>query len=163
MMEQEKPKRKVVYTALQAQKKAESYCAYQERSQQEVRDKLYSWGLYPNEVESVISELVLDNFINEERFAMAYVSGRFKMKQWGKIKIQQGLKIKGISPRLIKDSLDSIDMEEYLDQLSILLEKKAKVLPEKDAYKRKMKLANFASGKGFESHFIFDILNNKDL
>jgi regulatory protein len=163
MMEQEKPKNKTVFTALQAQKKAESYCAYQERSQQEVRDKLYSWGIYPNEVENVISELVLTNFVNEERFAMAYVSGKFNMNRWGKIKIRQGLKMKGISERLIKDSLNSIDIEEYLEQLTILLEKKARVLPEKDAYKRKMKLANFALGKGFESHFIFEILNNKDL
>lgn len=162
-MEQEKRKNKIILTALQAQKKAESYCAYQERSQQEVRTKLYSWGIFPNEVESVISELVIDNFINEERFSINYVSGKFKIKHWGKRKIEQGLKIKGISARLIKDSLNSIDMEEYLSSLKLLLEKKAAVLPEKDPYKRKMKLANFAIGKGFESDLIFDILNNKDL
>src|SRR5690554_76738 len=163
MMEQEKPKRKTVYTALQAQKKAESYCAYQERSQQEVRDKLYSWGVYPNEVENVISELVITNFINEERFALAYVSGKFNMNRWGRIKIRQGLKMKGISERMIKEALNSIDLDEYLGQLTLLLEKKAAVLAERDAYKRKTKLASFALGRGFESHFIFDILNNKDL
>jgi regulatory protein len=163
MMEQEKPKKKSVFTSLQAQKKAENYCAYQERSQQEVRDKLYSWGIYPNEVENIIAELVLTNFINEERFAMAYVSGKFKMNRWGKIKISQGLKMKGISARLIQESLNSIDMEEYLTQLTLLLEKKAAVLPEKDGYKRKTKLASFALGRGFESPFIFEILNNKDL
>lgn len=162
-MEQGKYRKKSVLTALQAQKKAESYCAYQERSQQEVRDKLYSWGLFPNEVEQVISELVIDNFINEERFAISYVSGKFKIKHWGKRKIEQGLKMKGISPRMIKDSLNSIDMEEYLASLNNLLEKKAAVLPEKDPYKRKMKLANFGIGRGFENEFIFDILNNKDL
>ncbi len=162
-MDQEKPRKKIILTVLQAQKKAESYCAYQERSQQEVRNKLYSWGIFPNEVESVISQLVIDNFINEERFAMSYVSGKFKIKQWGKRKIEQGLKMKGVSPRLIKDSLNSIDMEEYLSSLNLLLEKKAALLAEKDAYKRKMKLANFAVGKGFENDFIFDILNNKDL
>ena len=162
-MEQEKQRKKVVFTVLQAHKKAESYCAYQERSQQEVRDKLYSWGIYPNEVENVISELVLTNFINEERFALAYVSGKFKMNRWGRIKIKQGLKMKGISERMIKEALDSIDMEEYLAQLTLLLEKKAAVLAEKDGYKRKTKLASFALGRGFESHFIFDILNNKDL
>lgn len=162
-MEQGKYRKKVVLTPLQAQKKAESYCAYQERSQQEVRDKLYSWGLSPNEVEQVISELVIDNFINEERFATSYVSGRFKIKHWGKRKIEQGLKMKGISPRMIKDSLNSIDMEEYFASLNYLLEKKSAVLQEKDPYKRKMKLANFAIGRGFENEFIFDILNNKDL
>lgn len=162
-MQHEIPKKRTVFTPLQAQKKAESYCAYQERSQQEVRDKLHSWGLYSNEVENVISELILTNFINEERFAMAYVSGKFKINRWGKIKITQGLKVKGISPKLMSDALNSIDMEEYLMELALLLEKKATVLSEKDTYKRKIKLANFALSRGFETHFIFDILNNKDL
>lgn len=162
-MEQGLPKKKVVYTALQAQKKAESYCAYQERSQQEVRNKLYDWGLYPNEVENVIVELVLSNFINEERFALAYVSGKFKIKKWGKIKIQQGLKLKGISTKMIQDSLKTIDMDDYFEQLTFVLEKKAAILAEKHPYKRKMKLANFAFSRGFESFLIFDILNDKDL
>ena len=117
-MEQGLPKKKIVYTALQAQNKAESYCAYQERSQQEVRNKLYEWGLYPNEVENVIVELLLSNFINEERFALAYVSGKFKINKWGKIKIQQGLKLKGISSKMIQDSLKSIDMDDYFEQLN---------------------------------------------
>lgn len=156
-------KKKLVLTEFQAQQKAEHYCAYQERSQQEVRNKLYSWGVYPNEVENIIAELISENFINEERFASAYVSGRFKMKSWGKLKIQQALKMKGISGIILKDALNSIDMDDYLSRLDSVLEKKAKTLPEKNPYKRKMKLANYAAGRGYESNLIFEILNNKDL
>lgn len=156
-------KKKPVLTELQAQKKAEHYCAYQERSQQEVRNKLYDWGLYPTEVENIIAELISENYINEERFAKAFVSGKFKMNAWGKIKIEQALKMKGISGILLKEALNSIEMEEYLTCLNSVLEKKARSLREKDPYKRKMMLANYAYGRGYESNLIFDILNNKEL
>jgi regulatory protein len=72
--------------------KAEHFCAYQERSQQEVRDKLYEWGLWPDAVEQSISRLIEGNFLNEDRFAKAYTKGKFNQKAWGKIKIKQGLK-----------------------------------------------------------------------
>ncbi len=85
--------------------KAEHYCAYQERSQQEVRDKLYEWGLYSNVVERVITELIAGNFLNEERFANAYTRGKFNQKGWGKNKIKQGLKFKRVSDPLIKKAL----------------------------------------------------------
>ena len=69
-----------------AHAKLEHYCAYQERSQQEVRDKLYNYGLHSAEVEDVICELIGANFLNEERFANAYALGKFRIKQWGEIK-----------------------------------------------------------------------------
>ena len=81
--------------------KAESYCAYQERAQQEVRNKLYEWGLHQQDTESIISELILTNFLNEERFAASYVSGKFNIKRWGKIKIKQGLKLKKVPEKMI--------------------------------------------------------------
>src|SRR5690606_6510429 len=84
-------------TRLQARQKIERYCAYQERSQKEVRNKLYELGLKNSaDVEELISELIQSNFINEERFARAYTLGKFRMKLWGRIKISQGLKQKGI-------------------------------------------------------------------
>src|SRR5438067_9022708 len=88
--------------------KAEHYCAYQERSQQEVRDKLYEWGLHSNDVENVIIELIAANFLNEERFANAYACGKFNQKAWGKNKIKQGLKFKKVSDALIKKALNNI-------------------------------------------------------
>src|SRR5690554_739566 len=88
-------------TPAQARAKAEAYCAYQERSQQEVRDKLYHWGLRSAEVEGILSDLISTDFLNEERFALAYASGRFRMKGWGRYKIKQGLVQKSVSRPLV--------------------------------------------------------------
>jgi|SRR5690606_4369089 len=162
MFDQEK-KEKVRLTRQQATKRAESYCAYQERSQQEVRDKLYDWGQYPADVENIIVELIAENFLNEERFALAYTSGKFKIKKWGKTKIANGLKFKRVTPRLIKEALDTIDADEYYSTLLEVIEKKARLLKENNPYKRKMMLAQYAASRGFEKDLIFDILNNNDL
>jgi len=162
-MYQESTNGKKKFTKQQGQSKAEHFCAYQERCQQEVRDKLYNWGLYPNEVEEIIADLISANFLNEERFAMAYVSGKFNIKGWGKVKIKQGLKQKRISPRLINDALKTINTDSYTEKLFYLIEKKAISLQEKDPFKRKAKLAQYALGKGYESDLIFDLLKNNNL
>src|SRR5476651_1731742 len=113
----DRPKTKKITDEKAARAKAEHYCAYQERSQQEVRDKLYEWGLYPNAVENVIVQLIDGNFLNEERFANAYTRGKFNQKGWGKIKIKQGLKFKKVSDVLIKKALNSINGDDYLQTL----------------------------------------------
>lgn len=154
--DQKKEKR---LTPMQAKKRAESFCAYQERAQQEVRDKLYHWGLYPADVENIIAELITENFLSEERFAHAYVSGKFKIKQWGKIKIENSLRLKRVPPRLIQEALASIDLDDYLHTLRQIIEKKSRLLKEPHPYKRKMKLAQYAASRGFEQNLIFDILN----
>jgi regulatory protein len=155
-MDSAKPKKitdeKVAYT------KAEHYCAYQERSQQEVRDKLYDWGLWPDAVENIISRLIGENFLNEERFSKAYTQGKFRQKGWGKIKIKQGLKFKKIPDVLIKKALLVIDGDEYLKMLEKVLIKKAAILPEKDSYKRKYKLQQYALSRGYESDLVADVL-----
>lgn len=156
-------KRKIVLDKKAAIIKAERYCAYQERAQQEVRDKLYDWGLKSYEVEEVITELILNNFLNEERFAMAYVSGKFKIKKWGKIKIKQGLKLKRIPDKMIKDALNSIDFDDYLVAILDTAVKKLRVLNEKDAFKRKYKLMTFLQSKGFENDLIFEVLKDNNL
>src|ERR1700753_2259928 len=103
------PKTKKITDEKIALRKAEHYCAYQERSQQEVRDKLYEWGLHQNAVENLIVQLIAGNFLNEERFANAYARGKFNQKGWGKIKIKQGLKFKKVPDVLIKKALQTID------------------------------------------------------
>lgn len=143
--------------------KAESWCAYQERSQQEARNKLYEWNLFPNEVEEVISELITTNFLNEERFAHAYTSGKFNIKKWGKLKIKQGLKLKKVPDKLIQKALNGIEMGEYLGVLLATAEKKSASLTEKDALKKKYKLINYLQGKGFENDLIFDVLKANNL
>ena len=144
-----------------ANAKAENYCAYQERSQQEVRDKLYDWGLHKAAVENIISNLIGNNFLNEERFSKAYAMGKFRQKGWGKVKIKQGLKFKQVPDVLIKKALQNIPGDEYIKMLEKVLEKKNNILNEKDPYKRKYKLQQYAMGRGYESDLIADVL--KDL
>lgn len=157
------PTKKVKYDKRTGLVKAESYCAYQERSQQEVRSKLYDWGLWPNEVEEVISELIENNFLNEERFAKAYVSGKFNIKHWGKIKIKQGLKLKKITDKMITAALNTIDYDDYLQTILNTAEKKLPLINEKDAYKRKYKLTTYLMSKGFESDLILEVLKSNNL
>ncbi|MFD0793995.1 regulatory protein RecX [Mucilaginibacter litoreus] len=146
-----------------AMAKAEHYCAYQERSQQEVRDKLYEWGLWPDAVENVITGLIENNFLNEERFARAYTLGKFNQKGWGKIKIKQGLKFKRVSPALIKKSLSMIDPDNYLEKLTKILEKKAATISEKEPFKRHYKLQQYALSRGYETDVTADVLKASNL
>jgi regulatory protein len=143
--------------------KAAHWCAYQERAQQELRDKLYEWSLRPNEVEEIISELIAQNYINEERFALAYVSGKVRIKKWGVLKIKSGLKQKQINDRLIKKALASIDFDEYQENLLTLLAKKEKTEGEKNPIKRQYKLLKYLQSKGYENDLIFLLLKNKHL
>lgn len=112
-----------IFSRQQAKVKAESYCAYQERSQFEIRNKLYEWGLHQKNVEEIISELIKLNFLNEERFALAYSLGKFRIKGWGKNKIRQGLKLKRIPDKLIIKSLKEINEDDYLLMLTKILKK----------------------------------------
>ncbi|SEO84184.1 regulatory protein [Mucilaginibacter gossypiicola] len=146
-----------------ARAKAEHFCAYQERAQQEVRDKLYEWGLWPDAVEHIISELIEGNFLNEERFARIYARSKFNQKAWGRIKIKQGLKLKRVPDVLIKKALLNIDLDDYLAALTHLLQKKAATLTEKNQLKRRYKLQQYAIGRGFEAELISDILKNSEL
>ena len=161
-MENEQVKRKI-FSRQQAKIKAESYCAYQERSQFEIRNKLYEWGLFQNDVEEIISELIESNFLNEERFALAYTLGKFRIKSWGKIKIKQALKLKRVPDKLIKKSLQSIDDDDYLTMLKRILEKKAENITETDPFKRRYLLTRYGSGKGFELDLISDLLISNKL
>lgn len=157
------PEKKKITDPKQALDKAEHYCAYQERAQQEVRDKLYEWGLWPDVVEQIISDLISGGFLNEERFAKAYALGKFRQKSWGKIKIKQGLKFKRIPDVLIKKALAQIDGDAYFDTLTDILTKKAKTLAEKDSFKRRYKLQQYALTRGFESELILDALKDNEL
>jgi regulatory protein len=155
-----KPK---IFSREQAKQKAESYCAYQERSQYEVRNKLYEWGLHQKEVEEIISELIGLNFLNEERFSIAYTLGKFRIKAWGKLKIKQGLKLKGVPDKLISKSLNAIDIDDYQSKLKLILEKKLITITEKNPFKRRYLLSRYAAAKGYESDLITELLIDNKL
>lgn len=152
-----------IFSREQAKVKAENYCAYQERSQFELRNKLYEWGLHSKDIEEIISELIELNFLNEERFALAYTLGKFRIKGWGRIKIKQGLKIKRVPDKLIAKSLKLIDTDDYAAKLRQLLEKKSDTIREKDPFKLRYLLSRYAASKGYEQDLIADMLINNSL
>lgn len=140
--------------------KAQKYCAYQERSQQEVRDKLYSWGLHRKDVEHIISELISSNFLKEERFASAFAGGKFRVKKWGKNKIKLALEQKKVSEPLIKKALKEISSSDYEKTLKDVLLLQSKKVKEDNLYKRKYKIASFAIRRGFEPELVWEVLND---
>lgn len=149
------------FTPEQSLLKIKQYCAYQERCHQEVRDKLYSLGLNKMEVEQIISTLITENYLNEERFAIQFAGGKFRMKQWGKIKIKQALKLKQVSDYCIRKALKEIDSKEYENTFQKLVEQKLKTLKsEKNIFIKKRKLQDFLLQKGFENEMIHKVLNN---
>lgn len=144
-------------------KKAEAYCAYQERSQYEVRGKLITLGMRHEELENIIIHLIEHNFLNESRFAIVYATGKLRIKGWGKKKISQALKFKQVSAPLIKKALQELDETEYLDKLKEVLEKKQATIKEKVVYQRNYKLAQYAISRGFEQDLIFFVLKTNEL
>ncbi|MDA9555363.1 recombination regulator RecX [Pelobium sp.] len=146
-----------------ATSKVEAYCAYQERSQYEVRGKLLELGIKHEELEQVIVHLIENNFLNEERFAKAYAQGKLRIKGWGKKKIAQGLKFKQVSAPLIKKALQNLDETEYLNKLKEVIQKKSETVKEKTAYQRNYKLAQYALSRGFEQDLIFFMLKDSEL
>lgn len=145
----------------EAKLKAASFCAYQERYQQEVRNKLYSYGLVSSEVEELLSYLISEGYVNEERFAKAFAGGRFRLKKWGRVKIENELTRRNISTYCIGKALEEIENEEYIDVIKVLIEQKMRSTDEKNPLKQKKQIADFLTRKGFESALIWDILNNK--
>ncbi len=143
------------FTPEQAIPKIKQYCAYQERCHIEVREKLYSYGLYKKEVESIISLLIEENFLNEERFAIMYAGGKFRMNYWGKIKIKQALKYKQVSDYCIKKALKEIDETSYQKTFQKLAEQKLKALKsEINIFAKKRKLQDYLLQKGYESGLV---------
>ena len=134
----------------QAIQRIRHYCAYQERAQQEVRDKLYELGMTMDEVEEIMSDLIAENFLNEERFAVQFAGGHFRIKGWGKVKIQHALQQKRVSSYNIKIGLKAIDGDAYLKTLEQLATKKWNSLKGERGLSRMAKTYAFLHQRGFE-------------
>lgn len=134
------------------------WCAAEERSHQAVRTKLIEHQLYGEALENIVAELISENFLNELRYAKAYVSGKFKINHWGRNKIRMGLKQKNISAYNINKAMAQIDDDAYMDLLIELFENKKKMTGTK-TNADKQKLVNYLLQKGFEMHLIMDLLN----
>jgi regulatory protein len=144
------------YTPSQARQKVQHYCAYQERSHAEVRQKLYGYGLWKDDVEALMAELITDDYLNEERFAIAYAGGHFRLKHWGRIKIRYELRQKQVSDYNIKRGLESIDEDDYLKLLSSLAKEKWNSFNNSDQtdFIRSVKTQAYLIQKGFEAELV---------
>ena len=147
------------YSLEEAQKKLEFYCAYQERSHKEVVTKLKDMRMIPDAIDVIVVHLIQNNFLNEERFAKAFVRGKFRIKKWGKNRLKLELKRKDISRTIIDIALKEIDAADYLETFHALAEKKAETIKEPNSYKKKKKLADYLLYRGWESPLVYDVVN----
>jgi len=138
--------------------RARRYCAFQERSHQELRDKLYGWGLHRRDVEAVIAAMIAEGYLNEERFAVAFAGGRFRLKAWGRVRIRLALRQKQVSESCIHTALAAIDDGEYRRRLEAVIRKQATVRPLSHPLRERQRLARYAIGKGFEPELVWDVL-----
>ena len=136
--------------------RASSFCAYQERTQQEVRDKLYGEGVNKDVIEDTIVRLIEENFLNEERFAKAYAGGKFRMKKWGRLKIKNNLKRRGLSDYCIRKGMQEIEEKDYEATLKDLMEKKSAEIKERNMLLKKNKLSRYLIGKGYETELVWE-------
>ncbi len=147
-------------TPQQAFQKLKHYCAYQERSHYEVKEKLYAFGLLKTEVEKILSQLIEEDYLNEERFAIQFAGGKFRLKQWGRIKIKFELQQKKVSTYNINKALKSIDEDAYLKTLKKLATTKWNLLKKEQYLNRMAKTNNYLLQKGFEPALINKIISD---
>lgn len=141
-------------TKEQALQKLRQYCAYQERSHYEVQQKLWDLGVRRSEHDEIISTLIEENYLNEERFAVQFAGGKFRLKEWGRKKIYYALKEKKVSDYSIKKALKQIDEGDYLKTLNSLAEKKYESLKGEQYLVRRKKTMDYLLQRGFEPELI---------
>ncbi|MGZ8550812.1 MAG: regulatory protein RecX [Chitinophagaceae bacterium] len=146
-------------TPEQALQKLKHYCAYQERCHSEVKEKLYNLGVRKNDHDEIIAALIEKDYLNEERFAIAFAGGKFRMKKWGRVKIKYELKQKQVSEYSIKKALRQIKDEEYLAVLKKLVDEKYSLLNDEQYLIRKKKTMDYLAQRGFESELVRGLID----
>jgi regulatory protein len=139
--------------------KAMDQCSRREFCCDDIRIKLSQWGVENDDADKIIETLIRENFINEPRFAAAFVRDKFKYNKWGKVKIAAHLRHKKIPSDILASALDSIDNEQYKKLLRELIESHSKSVKAKNQYELKAKLLRYGLSKGFESSLLYDMLN----
>jgi regulatory protein len=142
--------------------KAMAQCSHREFCCYDIRNKLSLWGVDNNDTEKIIGILISENFINESRYASAFVRDKFKYNKWGKVKIAAHLRAKKLPPDIIRPALDSIDNEQYNKLLRGLIEGHRKSFKAKNQFDLKAKLLRYGLSKGFESSLLYDLLNEME-
>jgi regulatory protein len=147
------------YSFLEAKQKIEAWCAYQERAQSEVEKKLREYGLDTEDTYALISDLIINNFLNEQRFASAFTSGKLRIKRWGRKKIYNQLLQKHVAKIIIQEAFNEIDLDIYQENLTYLAQRKF-TETKGTLFERKLKTARFLTGKGYEFDLIQDVLEH---
>lgn len=150
------------YPMQEALQRLRQLCARQERCQSDLYRKLRDWGFYHSESEQMLAQLISEGFLNEERFAIAFVRGKFRIKGWGKRKIVNHLKRKGVSERNIQTGLAELEDTDYNDGLMQLIAKKKRLMRESDPYVARTKLGRFLIQKGYEPELVWKTLSEHD-
>ena len=143
------------HTIKEATKKLEYYCAYQERCHKEVNQKLRDIGMIADARDQIVTHLINENYLNEERFAQSFARGKFNIKKWGRNRIVNELKFRGISRFNIKTALKEIEDEQYATTLAALAERRVSQIKETNLQKRRKKLADYLLYRGWESHLVY--------
>ena len=148
-------------TSEQALQKLKYYCAYQERCHSEVKEKLYSLAVSKKDRDGIIAALIEENYLNEERFAIAFAGGKFRMKQWGRVKIKHELRQIQVSDYSIKKALKQINEADYLKTLNKLAKGKYTALKNELPGIRKKKTMAYLMGKGFEGELVSGVVEKQ--
>ena len=147
------------YTFSEIKQKIANYCVYQDRSHQEVEQKLKEFLLIPEAKEEILLFLIAENYINEERFTRSYIRGKFYIKSWGKKKIANQLKMKGITEKLIRKCMDEINEQDYKAKILEIYTDYYNKLPAGAAYQKRSKTITYLIGKGYEYEDILEMLD----
>lgn len=147
------------YTFLEIKQKLVNYCVYQDRCHQEVEQKMRDFLLVPEAKEEILLYLMQENYLSEERFTRSYIRGKFYMKSWGRNKIRNHLKFKGVPEKLINKCFDEIDVEDYHQTLTKLFQQYHSKLKGLQEYQKKSKTITYLMGKGFEYEEIKEVIN----
>ena len=148
------------YNVREVTERIQSFCAIQDRCQFEVKKKMRDWGVEEYIIDNIVTDLIIEKFIDERRFAESFCRGKFRIKKWGKIKIKNELKKRRISDSCINKGLEQIDVKEYSLLLNELFKKKKNSIKEKNKFIRNGKIAKYLQQKGFENNLIWELINN---
>ncbi|MBR1387382.1 MAG: RecX family transcriptional regulator [Alloprevotella sp.] len=140
--------------------RAATLCAHREVCRDDVRQKLYAWGARSEWVDDLLDRLVDEQYIDEQRYAEAFVHDKALFNQWGRVKIRHMLEMKQLPASLIEQALQTIDEDQYTGQLRELLLQKLPTIRAKNEYERAQKLLRFAAGRGYEAELIFQTISN---
>lgn len=154
---------KDIFTPKEALQKLEHFCAYQERCHSEVISKLYSLKMTADEIDSIVVQLIENNFLNETRFACSFARGKHRIKNWGKIRITNELKLKQISSTNINLALKEISPEEYEATFEQLSERCWNSLQEKNILKKRKKFCDYMLRRGYESNWVYDKVKSLEI